>query len=99
MPFVSLFCHKFVIRKFILPFLSSVMETDSSRRLKLRTSVSNENLKKTISYLNLLPLYEKFVRVSTLILFYITVAEVPAIFTYAETRIKGAQIGDHEIKQ
>ena len=37
--------------------------------------------------------------VPTLILFYITVAEVPAIFTDADTRIKGVQIGDHEIKQ
>ena len=26
-------------------------------------------------------------------------AEVPAIFTDADTRIKGVQIGDHEIKQ
>ena len=37
--------------------------------------------------------------VSTLILFYITVPEVPAIFTDANSRIKGVQIGDHEIKQ
>ena len=35
---------------------------------------------------------------STLMLLYITVAEVPAIFTDADTRIKGVQIGDHEIK-
>ena len=34
--------------------------------------------------------------VSTLILFFITVTEVPAIFTDADARIKGAQIGDHE---
>ena len=37
--------------------------------------------------------------VSTLILFYITVAEVPAIFTDDDTIIKGVEIGDHEIKQ
>ena len=37
--------------------------------------------------------------VSTLILLYITVAAVPAIFIDADTRIKGLQIGDHEIKQ
>ena len=37
--------------------------------------------------------------VSTLILLYITLAEVPAIFTDADTRIKGVQIGDHKIKQ
>ena len=37
--------------------------------------------------------------VSTLILFYITVAEVYVIFTDADTRIKGVPIGDHEIKQ
>ena len=35
----------------------------------------------------------------TLILLYVTVAEVPAFFTDADTRIKGVQIGDHEIKQ
>ena len=34
-----------------------------------------------------------------LILLYVTVAEVPAIFTDADTRIKGVQIGDHKIKQ
>ena len=48
-----------------------------------------------VSYLTLLPLYE----VSTLILLFATVAEVPAIFTDADTRIKGVQIGDHKIKQ
>ena len=37
--------------------------------------------------------------VPSLILFYITVAEVPAIFTDADTRVKGVQIGEHEIKQ
>ena len=36
---------------------------------------------------------------STLILLYVAVAEVPAIFTDADTRIKGAQIGDYKIKQ
>ena len=35
----------------------------------------------------------------TLILLYVTVAEVPAIFTDADTRIKGVQIGDYKIKQ
>ena len=88
MPFVSLFGHKFVIRKFILPFSSLVMETNSFTRLKLRTPISNPKLKNMVSYLNLLPLYEEFARVSTLILFYITVVEVPAIFTEADTRIK-----------
>ena len=37
--------------------------------------------------------------VSTLILLSITVAEVPFISTDPDTRIKGVQIGDHEIKQ
>ena len=37
--------------------------------------------------------------VHTLILLYVTVAEVPAIFTDADTRIKGVQIGDYKIKQ
>ena len=35
----------------------------------------------------------------TLVLLNVTVAEVPAIFTDADTRIKGVQIGDHKIKQ
>ena len=54
-----------------------------------------------VSYLNLFLLYEEFssMRVSTLILFYIAVAEVRAIFTDAETKIKEVQIGHHEIKQ
>ena len=37
--------------------------------------------------------------VSTLILLYITVVEVFAIFINADRRIKGVQIGDHETKQ
>ena len=37
--------------------------------------------------------------VSTLLLLYVTVAEVPAVFNYADTRIKEVQIGDHKIKQ
>ena len=41
MPFVSLLCHKFIIRKFILPFLSLVMETNLFTRLKLCTPISN----------------------------------------------------------
>ena len=37
--------------------------------------------------------------VSTLILLYITVAEVPAVFNDADTRIKEVKLGDHKIKQ
>ena len=37
--------------------------------------------------------------VSTLILLYITVAKIRAIFIDADKKIKGVQIGDHEIKQ
>ena len=37
--------------------------------------------------------------VSTLILLYITVAEVLSIFIDVDTRIKRVQIGDHKIKQ
>ena len=52
------------------------------------------------SYLNILSLYEEFSRaVHSRTLLYVTVAEVPAIFTDADTRIKGVQIGDHRIKQ
>ena len=37
--------------------------------------------------------------VSTLILLYVTVAELPAIFRDTNTKIKGVQIRDHKIKQ
>ena len=37
--------------------------------------------------------------VSTLILLYVTVVEVLAIFINADSRIKGVQIGDPETKQ
>ena len=36
---------------------------------------------------------------STLVMIYITVAEVPAVFTNADTMIKGVQITDHKVKQ
>ena len=84
MVFVSLFYHKFVIRMFILPFLSLVMETNSFTRLKLHTSISNLKLTKMVSYLNLLPLYRSSPWVDTLILLYVTVTEVPAILTDAD---------------
>ena len=35
----------------------------------------------------------------TLILLHVTMAEILVIFTDADTRIKGVQIGDHKIKQ
>ena len=99
MAFVSLFYHKFLIHKFILPFSSLVMETNSFTRLKLHTPISNLKLKKMVSYPNLLPLYRSSPGVHILILLYVTVAEVPAIYTDADTRIKAVQIGDHKIKQ
>ena len=37
--------------------------------------------------------------VSTLILLNITAAKIRAIFIDADEKIKGVQIGDHEIKQ
>ena len=37
--------------------------------------------------------------VLTLILLYITLAEVSAIFIDADTNIKGVQLGEHEIKK
>ena len=67
--------------------------------MKLRTPILNLKLKQMVSYLNLLNLYEEFAGGSTLILLYTTVAEVPAIFIDADTRIKRVQIGDHEIKK
>ena len=99
MAFVSLFYHKFLIHKFILPFLSLVMETNSFTRLKLHTPISNLKLKKWSPIWTFYPYMRSSPGVSTLILLYVTVAEVPAIFTDADTRIKGVQIGDHKIKQ
>ena len=51
-----------------------------------------------VSYL-IDPLYGEFVMNVALILLYIAVTEVLTIFTDADTRIKGVQIEDHEIKQ
>ena len=93
--FVSLLCHKFVICKFILPFLSLVMETNSYTRLKLRTPISNLKLKKWSPIWTFYPYMRSSPGVSSLILLYFTVAEVPAIFNDAETRIKVVQIVDH----
>ena len=51
-----------------------------------------------VSYRKLLPYMRSSPGVSTLILLYVTVAEVAATFTDANARIKGAQIGDRKIK-
>ena len=77
--FVSLFYHKFAICKFILPFLSLVMETNSFTRLKLRTPISNLKLKKWSPIWTFYPYMRSSPEVSTLILLYVTVAEIPAI--------------------
>ena len=77
--FVSLFYHKFAICKFILPFLSLVMETNSFTRLKLRTPISNLKLKKWSPIWPFYPYMRSSLEVSTLILLYVTVAEIPAI--------------------
>ena len=45
------------------------------------------------------PYIRNLAEVSILILLYITVVEVFAIFINADRRIKGVQIGDHETKQ
>ena len=99
MPFASLFCHKFVLLKSVLSFLGLVMQTYSFTWLKLRTPISNLKLKQMVSYLIFLPLHEEFARGVPLILLYTTVTEVLSIFLDANARIKGAQIGDDEIKQ
>ena len=78
MPFVSLFWHKFVIRKFILPFLSLVMKTNSFTRLKLHTPISNLKLKKWFTIGNFYSYMRSLPGVSTPILLYIIVAEAPA---------------------
>ena len=77
--FASLFYHKFVICKFILPFLSLVMETDLFTRLELRTPISNLKLKKWSPIWTFYPCLGSLPGVSTLILLYVAVAEVPVI--------------------
>ena len=52
-----------------------------------------------VSYLNPLPLYRSSPGMHILMLLYVTVAEVPAIYADADTRIIAVQIGDHKIKQ
>ena len=74
------------------------METNSFTRLELHTPISNLKLKNGL-------LSEPFILIwgvhqgSTLSYCYVTLAEVPAIFTDADTRVNGVQIGDHKIKQ
>ena len=99
MPFVSLFCHKFVISKFTLPFLGLGMEASSFTRLKLRTPTSNLKLKKWSPFWIFYPYIRSSLEVYILILLYIAVAEVPAILIDADTRIKWEQMGDHDTKQ
>ena len=48
--------------------------------------------KKMVSYLNLLPLYEKLSKCVRSHMLYTTVVEIPAIFIDADTRMKGVQI-------
>ena len=97
--FASLFYHKFVICKFILPFLSLVMETNSFTRLKLYIPISNLKLIKWSPIWTFYHYMSSSSGVYTLILLYVTVTDVPAIFADTDTKIKGVQIGDHKIKQ
>ena len=80
LPFVNLFWHKFVLHKFILPYLSLVMKTNSFTWF----DVAYTNIKSKTKINGPLPDPSSLMRisseVSTLILFYITVVEVLAIF-------------------
>ena len=49
-----------------------------------------------VSYLILLALYDEFTRAAY---FHTVVAEVPAIFVDASSRVKGVQIVGHGLKQ
>ena len=51
-----------------------------------------------VSYLTLLPLSKDFVSVVHFMLLCVIVAELLAIFIDAHTRIKGTQMGNHEIE-
>ena len=77
MPFVSL-----------LPFSSLVMETNSFTRWKLRTQISSPKLTRSSPIWTFYPYIQSSPRMSTLALLCITVAEVPVIFTDADTRNK-----------
>ena len=94
MSLVNLLCHKFVLRKFIFKF---GYEDKFVHMTKVTyTSILSET--KINGLLIFLPLYKRFGRVSTLILLYITVVVLLAVFINADRRIKGVQIGDHESK-
>ena len=85
----------------ILPFLFCKkldMEKNSFVRLKLHTSTSSLKLKKMVSYLTLLPLCKGISICLLSSVLYIRAAQVLANFIDANKRIKGVQIGDHEIK-
>ena len=79
MDFESLFYHKFVICKFILQFLSLVMEKNSFTRLKLHTPILNLKLKQWFPIWTFHPYMRTSPGVSTVILLYVAVTEVPAI--------------------
>ena len=56
MPFVSLLSHKFVISKFILPFLIGYGDKFISNIEVAYTNIQSKT-KNMVSYLNLLPLH------------------------------------------
>ena len=59
MAFVSLFYHKFVNRKFFLPFFHG---DKIIHKIEVLYTNIEPKTKKMVSYLNLVPLYEEFAR-------------------------------------
>ena len=74
------------------------METKAFTGLKLRTPISNLKLKKWCPIWSFYPYMSSLPGVYALILLNVTGAEVLTIFTDADTKIIGVQIGDHKIK-
>ena len=98
MSLVNLLCHKFVLRKFILPFLRLVYGHNFVHMIEVAyTNIQSKT--KIHGLLIFYPYVRSLPEISTLILLHITVVEVLAIFINADGRIKGVQIGDHKTKQ
>ena len=75
------------------------MVTNSFTRLKFHTPIWKLKPKKWPPTWTFYTYMRSSPGVYTLMLLYVTVIEVLAIFTDSDTRIKGVQIGDHNIKQ
>ena len=98
MPFVSLFCHKFIICKFNLSFLRLVLETNSFTWLKLHAPISILKLKKWSPIWTCWP----YLRSSSGVHPHTVIHYCgwgTCHFYWCWYMDKGVETGDHEIKQ